>query len=560
MAALLLGVVLGIVMPLQRGLRGLIAITRRIASGDLLTPVATRAPGDLRDLGDAIETMRGQLQQKIAQHEQDSAALRTSDNRYRALFNHSPVPMWVIDPDTQSFLDVNDAMVALHGSSRDELLGMRITDLESHAEGVSRFQSKRGGFVELELTSHMLVIEGRQGVLTVGLDVTFARRAEAQLRHAQKMEAIGQLAGGISHDFNNLLAVIQLNAESIAAELGPEHHLAEEVEDIVAAAQRGARLTRQLLAFSRKQEVRRKPIDLNATVRALHGTLGGVLGENLELSLNLAPDIGAIVADPGQIEQLLLDLVLNARDAMSGGGTITIETSDQVLDQQHAAQIGVKPGCHVALTVTDTGCGMDRATQARVFEPFFTTKEVGKGSGLGLSNVFAIVTNSSGGVVVDSEPGQGATFQLYFPRVGDPLEPTLPSAPNVMRGGTETILIVDDNPQLRAATRRLVDAWGYRCLEAESGDAALALINGTKEHIDLVLSDVVMPGQLDGRALAAHVKRSWPEIKVVLMSGYTEHAAVKTTTTDDVTLVQKPFTSATLSAAIRDALDSPSRC
>jgi two-component system cell cycle sensor histidine kinase/response regulator CckA len=510
---------------------------------------------------------------EVRDRRQAEDALRASEQRHRVLFDRSPLPIWVIDRETLGLRAVNDAMVALIGFSRAELLEMTITGLQPPDEvepmlraiaahprgivhmGVKQHRCKNGRVTELDLTSHAIIMDGRPCLLTIGVDVSHARRVEEQLRQAHKMEAIGQLAGGVAHDFNNLLAAILLNTEYLADVLGPSHPAAAEVDEITAAAERGARLTRQLLAFSRKQQHQTKQVVLNATVTEVQKMLNRILGEDVEMSTVLAPRLGAINADPGQLEQVLLNLAINARDAMPNGGRLMIETHNAELDALHAEQVGIPPGSYVVLSVSDTGCGMDAATKARIFEPFFTTKEVGKGTGLGLSNVFGIVAQGNGGITVYTEPGKGTTFRMYFPRVAElapaRLSDTQARSPKT---GSETILVVEDDEQVRFAIRRMLDSWGYQCLEARNGDVALDFLRQSHDLIDLLLTDLVMPG-IDGRALAGQVRKLRPNIKVLMMSGYTEHAAVKTGSLGPgEAFVEKPFTGISLSRAIRGAL------
>jgi len=362
-----------------------------------------------------------------------------SEERYRALFNFFPLPAWVLDPETLRFLTVNDAMVRHYGYSSDEIVGMRAIELVAPGEGgelaaeisrtradetahlgVKRHRRKDGALIEVDIVVQQINFDGRPAVLGIGNDVTEARRLEDQLRHAQKMDAIGRLAGGVAHDFNNLLAVIMTNAGLAIRMCGKEHPAAERLGIIKRTANRAAALTRQLLAFSRKEPRQPKLLTLNASVTGVHEMLSQVVSEGIAMSTSLALQLGAIEADASQIEQVIMNLVLNARDAMPTGGRLIIETANEDLGVEQAMEIGIAKGPYVRLSVRDTGCGMDAAVRARIFEPFFTTKELGKGSGLGLSTVFGIVQQSGGAIAVDSEVGRGTTFHVYFPRV----EPT----------------------------------------------------------------------------------------------------------------------------------------
>jgi hypothetical protein len=497
-----------------------------------------------------------------------------ANDLYRLVFDASPLPMWLMDAETLAYLAVNDAMTRLHGYSREELLGMTLCDikipeeLEQTRANVARLRAgdirrvpgrrerrKDGSLVELDITNHALSLEGRLVVLCIGVDVTETRHLEEQLRQAQKMEAIGQLAGGIAHDFNNILAVILGNAEFAAEDLDPNHPSVAELREIEAAAERGATLTRQLLAFSRKQPRQQRPVALNSVVTGLEAMMCRLVGERIAMSAHLSPKLGTISADVHQLEQVLVNLIVNARDAMPDGGTLTLATSNVDLDAAAAAALGVEPGPYATLAVTDTGTGIEPAVQARMFEPFFTTKEVGKGTGLGLATVFGIVKQNGAGIAVESTPGHGATFRIYFPRLDRPApaESAIGTVREAPMRGTETIMLVEDDAVLRRAIRRQLAGWGYQIVEASDGAAAVAL--AAMHRIDLLLTDVVMPG-IDGRTLAAQL----PQLKVVFMSGYTEHATIKASSLGpDDHFVHKPFTSAVLSRAIRRALESGSR-
>ncbi|MFO0592133.1 MAG: ATP-binding protein [Polyangiaceae bacterium] len=384
-------------------------------------------------------------------------------------------------------------------------------------------------------------------------------RSEAQLQQSQKMEAVGRLAGGIAHDFNNLLTVILTNGELVLMDLPAADPLRGDVEQIVAAGKRAADLTRQLLAFSRRQVLELKLLDLNEILMDLSKMLQRVLGEDIDLAMKLSKATGKIRADRGRIEQVLMNLVVNARDAMGKGGKLSIETSEVDLDDAYAAEHhGVAPGPYVQLAVSDTGCGMDKATQARIFEPFFTTKERGKGTGLGLSTVFGIVKQSGGSVWVYSEPGAGTTFKIYLPRAERTaiVQTSIPPTPS-SRPATESILLCEDDDQVRAVAAHILRRAGYVLLEASTPEQAIALASQPAAKMDLLLTDVVMP-HLNGRALADRILELRPGLKVLFMSGYTDdvilhHGIVN----EGVKLVEKPLTPAVLNAKIREVLDAP---
>ena len=516
-----------------------------------------------------MQKLYEELRQR-AEHE--IALLRHSEERHRLLFDSNPLPMWAIDAETLRFVDVNHAMIETYGYSRDEFLTMHAMDIKVSDDvpemlrwiseapnvikhlGLRKHRCKNGAILEVDITVHALVLDGRRCVLGIALDMTRSRRVEEELRQAQKMEAIGRLAGGIAHDFNNILAVILANAEYILDELGPDHETAFGVVEIRNAATRAAGLTRQLLTFSRKQKRQAKPLALNSIVTGIEAMLNRIVGEDVTMSAMIASDLGTIEADPGEVEQVLMNLVVNARDAMPGGGRIFVETSNIHIDEIHALEIGVPAGRYVQLAVSDTGCGMTEEIRARIFEPFFTTKDVDKGTGLGLATVFGIMKESSGGISVYSEPGRGTTFRTYWPRIDAVTAKETPTR-FVPVHGSGTVLVVEDDNQLRAILRRYLTSWGYTLLEAPSGVAALELVRQHAGPIDLLLTDLVMPGGLDGRSLSKHVIAEQPRIRVIFMSGYTEHAAIKNAELGpDDHFVQKPFSAQLLCETLHRVL------
>jgi len=396
--------------------------------------------------------------------------------------------------------------------------------------------------------------------------LTDAARAEAALRvleeqqrQAQKMEAIGRLASGVAHDFNNLLTAILGSTDLLLEELAADHPGRLEAEETRRAALRAADLTRQLLAFSRQQVLAPQVLDINEVVTNVKKMLRRVIGEHVEVRSVQAPDLGAVRADPGQLEQVLLNLAVNARDAMPRGGRVTIETANADLDETYAAQhAAVAPGRYVMFAVSDTGTGMDAATQTRLFEPFFTTKAKGKGTGLGLATVYGIVKQSGGYIWVYSEPGQGTSMKVYLPRVDAPIEPiTPPPPPSGSLRGSETILIVEDQEEVRNLTRRLLEARGYRVLVAASGAEALEVAAPSTERIDLLVTDVIMP-RMSGREVALLLGPAQPHMKVLFVSGYPDESIVHHGVLDPgVAFLQKPFTAQTLAQKVRAVLDAP---
>jgi signal transduction histidine kinase/CheY-like chemotaxis protein len=395
------------------------------------------------------------------------------------------------------------------------------------------------------------------GIVATMRDMTERQRLEDQLRQAQKMEAIGQLAGGVAHDFNNLLTVIMGFAEILRLQLSPDSSLRNAIDQILISSESAASLTRQLLAFSRRQIIAPQEIDLNALVTRLGQMLRRIIGDDIVFTTALGP-VGVVEADPGQIEQVLLNLAANARDAMPRGGQLTIETTSVELDENDVGQhAGTPPGHYVLLAVRDTGIGMDVATQARIFEPFFTTKEVGQGTGLGLAAVYGIIKQSGGFIDVASEIGHGTTFKVYLPRAAAPTPRSKPPAQIGRLEGTETILVVEDDPYLRTLMRATFAGSRHTVLEAESGARALEIAAEYPATIDLLVTDVVMPG-LSGRDVAEQLRVHRPGLKVLYMSGYTDDLVVRhgVMKAED-NFLQKPFRPLSLTQKVRQVLDGP---
>ncbi|HJT78867.1 MAG TPA: PAS domain S-box protein, partial [Gemmataceae bacterium] len=484
----------------------------------------------------------------FAQVARDVTERRASEETFRVAFEHTNVAMVLTDAGHR-FVRANAAFARLFGYSEGEILGKSMADV-THPDDVGESLARReplldGSAAYFQMEKRYIHKDGHvfwglanvslardpagRPLLYIGqvLDVTERRRLEEQYRQAQKMEAVGRLAGGVAHDFNNLLTVINGYGQIVASALPPGDPNRELVREMTAAGERAAALTRQLLAFSRKQIVDPRVLDLRALLVNLDGLVRRVIGEDIRLVIASDPDLWPVKADPGQVEQLVLNLVVNARDAMPTGGWLTVETRNAELDDGHARRHAeARPGQYVLLAVTDTGCGMDAATQARIFEPFFTTKGE-KGTGLGLATVHGVVKQAGGHVAVTSEPGRGSTFEVYLPRTAEGL-PAAAAIPGlkVMPRGTETVLLVEDDDGVRSLARHVLRECGYAVLEAADGLQALRIAGQYGGRIDLLATDVIMP-DLGGRALAERLTASWPGLKVLYLSGYTDDAVVR---------------------------------
>jgi PAS domain S-box-containing protein len=504
--------------------------------------------------------------------------LRRSEINFRSLVTHAPYG--VCRCDSNGLLDVNPALVTMLGYEVGaELVGQNLGNLHSDSQqwfsladflrSLQKFHGLAADWVRKDGTTINVRLSGRAfrdegNAIFFELfaeDVTERRALEQQLRQAQKMEAVGRLAGGIAHDFNNLLMVISGYSEFLLERIGPDPALRGPAQEIANAAGRATSLTRQLLAFSRKQMLAPKVVDLNGVVTENLKMLTRLIGEDIDLVMVPSSEIGAVKADPGQIEQVVMNLAVNARDAMPQGGKLTIETANVKVDANYARfHSPVKPGDYVMLAISDTGMGMDTETQTHIFEPFYTTKGL-KGTGLGLSTVYGIIKQSEGYIWVYSEPGKGTTFKIYLPRVDAAamqVEAPQPMTPNEHPGpGRETILLVEDEENLRQLTRQSLENQGYSVVDAPDGAAAIRLSYAHKGPIHLLLTDVIMPG-MNGRELANQVSSSRPDMKVLYMSGYTEnHIGHNGTLDQGITLLQKPFTLPALQAKVREVLDTP---
>ena len=517
-------------------------------------------PFSVREL---LTRVRSQLD---AAHTRTSA-LRASETRFRRLAESGIIGISIAD-ESGRILEANEAFLRLTGYSREDLLGgtldwAHLTAPNGRELGAGNspgpdrvgrswereYLRKDGSRVPVLVA--VAPLEGSES-MSLSLDLSERKRLEEQFRQAQKMEAVGRLAGGIAHDFNNLLSVILSYAVMIEGELQPDEPLRADVAEIRTAGLRATELTKQLLAFSRQQVLDARVLDLNQTVSAMEKMLRRLLGADVELTVLPASGLWSVKADAGQIEQIVMNLAVNARDAMPRGGKLTIETANVELDEDYAsAHHDVAPGSYVMFAVTDTGIGIDKDTVARIFEPFFTTKEKGKGTGLGLATVFGIVKQSGGHIWVYSEPGTGTTFKVYFPRVTGAAETRTSERPGFDSGrGNETILLVEDDDQVRALARNILRRNGYVVLEAPNGGEALLICEQYGSKINLLLTDVILP-RMSGRQLAERLTPMRPEMKVLFMSGYTDDAILQHGVLDSgVAYLQKPLTPASLTRKV----------
>jgi PAS domain S-box-containing protein len=519
---------------------------------------------------------------RLVEMSETERTLRETEERYRDMVENARDIIYTHDLDGR-FTSLNKAGERITGYTRDEAAKMNITDIVApeclqragqmlsatiKGGGLAIYDmvvvAKGGRRVPLEINSRPVYKSGELvGAQGIARDVTERKRAEAalreregQLRQVQKLEAVGQLAGGIAHDFNNLLTVINGYADLMLRGFAGDDPMRSKTEEIKKAAERATSLTRQLLAFSRKQILQPRLLDLNSLVAGICKMLRRLIGEDIEMVTVLRPDGGRINADPGQIEQVVMNLVVNAKDAMPHGGKITIETASVEISDDYAyTHVALRPGRYVRLAVSDTGVGMDAETRARIFEPFFTTKEVGKGTGLGLSTVYGIVKQSGGDIEVYSEVNTGTTFKVYLPLADEEAErEEPPAAPGELLKGTETILLVEDEGMVRTLARAILQESGYKVLEAVNGEEALRLLAESGGPVHLVLTDVVMP-LMSGRELVGRVTALSPATRALYMSGYTDEAIVHHGVLDpDTPFLEKPFTPDALLRKVRETL------
>ncbi len=522
------------------------------------------------------------LARDITARKRAEAQRQTSEERTRFALEAGGIGIWEFDGSTGT-ATWTDTLERLHGlrpggfgHSMDAFLDLvHPEDREPVQTSIAwALENRADSNVEYRVvwpdgSTHWVIGKGRffygeHGVVTagvgIGIDVTERRQLEMQLRQAQKMEAVGQLAGGVAHDFNNLLTAILGYAELLGPTFEADDRRLKDLEEIRKSASRATLLTTQLLAFSRRQMMQPIVLDLNVAVADVLGMLRRLINEDIEIALDLAPELGRVKADAGQIQQVIMNLAVNARDAMPRGGTLTVGTLNADVDEEFFRRHGIQDdGCRrfVVLTITDTGIGMDHAVKTHIFEPFFTTKPKGEGTGLGLATVYGIVKQSGGSVWVYSEPGQGTAFKIYLPRTDEAMAVDSFSTPAARPvGGSETILLVEDESALRKLARTLLERHGYRVLDAANADGAIAVAEREENIIDLLLTDVVMPGR-SGPELTAHLKPLRPNLSVLYMSGYADDAIVRRGMLAPGTpFVQKPFTAAILMRKVREVLDA----
>jgi two-component system, cell cycle sensor histidine kinase and response regulator CckA len=514
----------------------------------------------------------------ITDRENDAEVIKKSERYLYQIINRIGDPIFVKDREHNLVL-LNDALCAFIGMPRDQLIGQSGMPIENKevAEHLWKMEEEvfitgreslsednvidRQGNTHIVLTkkSPLTAKNGEQQIVGIIHDITEYKLLEAQLLQSQKMEAIGVLAGGVAHDFNNLLNIINGYSELALEELDPDNPIRKSIEPIRDAGQRAATLTSQLLAFGRKQILQPEILDLNAVIENMSSMLRRMIGENIDFISKTQPDLGKINADPGKIQQIILNLVVNARDAMPGGGKLVIETANVDFKKDILLKNSMlKPGHYVMMAIGDNGIGMDARTKARIFEPFFTTKSKGKGTGLGLSIVYGIVNQSNGFIQVTGEPGAGATFSIYFPKIegGDVRVP--PEITTVAeKGGSETILIAEDEDAVRSLVRLILRDRGYHVLDATDGLDALRIAQDYAGKIDLIVTDVVMPG-MSGHTLVVRLRATRPDIRALYVSGYTDDAIVHHGILDaDIVFLQKPFSVDGLVRKVREVLNSP---
>jgi len=557
--------------------------TERISRGDLSARVPEIVSGgDLGELGSSFDNMARRLQEADTERQEAVKELRESETRYRSIFDYGADGIVIIDPDTATLIDFNNQACTQLGYTREEFGRLKISDIEllegpeevkAHTRKIMNIgyddfetvhRTKDGKQRNVHVKAQYISVGGKSVYQCICRDITDRKLAEAekeklqgQLLQAMKMEAVGRLAGGVAHDFNNLLMVITGYSELLLQKIGKESPMHREVEEIKRAGERAASLTQQLLAFSRKQIIEPKVVRLDLLVADMQEMLTRLIGEDIALQAITGKSPGSVKVDPGQFQQILMNLVVNARDAMPDGGKIVIETANVDLDEGYCAlHPYVKPGRFLMLAVSDTGIGMSEEVKAHIFEPFFTTKEKGSGTGLGLATTYGAVKQAVGSIEVYSEVGIGTTFKIYLPRVEEEvINPVNDDRPTDLPGGKETVLLVEDEGIVRDLCIQILERLGYKVLQARNGTEAIAVAQGFGERIDLLLTDVVMPG-INGSELATQLVLHNPEMKALFTSGYTEdvisHHGVLA---EGVSFIGKPYTPSALARKVREVLD-----
>jgi PAS domain S-box-containing protein len=518
-----------------------------------------------------LETLDKMVADRTRALESSNAELRRSEERFVKAFRASPIPFAIQTLRENRFVDVNDAFRHMTGYGRAELIGRTPLDVHLCIDYVApdvgderpvrhveaQVSTKAGDLRDALVSVERIVLDGEPHLLLMVLDISERLHLESQLRQAQKMEAIGQLAAGVAHDFNNLLTIIQGHASLQLTLSGHNDDTIESLQQIALASERAADLTRQLLAFSRRQVMRPRVVQVNGLIRELTVMLRRLIGEQVELRCELADHLPAVWADQTGLEQVVMNLTLNARDAMPRGGRITIATEPrQITEEDRVDNPEAVPGEYVVLTVSDTGTGMDASTRAHIFEPFFTTKETNKGTGMGLATVYGIVKQHDGWIDVATELGQGSQFRIFIPttdRAAEPLEHSPHHAPYA--GDASTILVVEDDEAVRSLVREVLDHNGYHVLEAEHGEAALEVWEQHSDKIDLLLTDMVMPGSVNGLELSQRLLAQQPDLKVIYTSGYSSELFDSNVQLEDGrNYLPKPYLSAKLTNILRKAL------
>jgi two-component system cell cycle sensor histidine kinase/response regulator CckA len=532
----------------------------------------TLAAGDQRFGPEDLE-LAGEVARRAAAAVETARLVRSlerSEERYRLLFDASPLPMWVYDAETLEFLAVNESAIRHYGYTRAEFLTMKIIEIRPREEveslladlerrggpgspvpGTWRHRRKDGSLIDVEISAGRVTFGGRPGALVLAHDVTEKRVLEARLAQSEKMEAIGRLAGGVAHDFNNLLTVISGYASILLAR--PDADGRQELQEIAHAAEQASALTRQLLAFSRRQVLHPRVLDLNEIVAGMEPMVQRIIGDDISVGARLEPALAAVEADRAQLERVILNLAANARDAMPSGGRLTIETANVELGDDYVSTRGEgTPGPHVLLAVSDTGTGMSEEVRRHLFEPFYTTKGPGAGTGLGLATVFGVVKQSGGSIYVYSEEGRGTTFKIYLPAAAHADQAEAAAGDGADERGSETIMLVEDDERVRNLVRVMLESKGYTVLPAAGAAEAEQLCTA---DVDLLLTDVVMP-EVNGNVLAERLAATAPGMRVLFMSGYSDEAVYRHgEISAGAAFIEKPFTDRTLARKVREVLE-----